>query len=190
MPITSGLEPKRFRAVDGKERAEIQNPAHIISRMGLRRNDTITEICSGTGFLTIPISKFLTFGRVHAVEPDPSMLNSLRTKIYTYNIHNIILVELDPTNTEIESGIIDHVIISHGFYGLKDPSRLIIEILRILKPQGHLTVLEFKKDSTCSFAPPVAERLDEHDVLRLPSRYFRPVRIVRDVHYYQVLFCR
>lgn len=91
----------------------------------------------------------------------------------------------------LESGIVDTGMLSTVLHEVKDPVSFLMEIHRILKPDGKLAVVEWNKEEMES-GPPKAHRIAENELgelLKESGFSSYEVRFKNDFFYLVVAAC-
>jgi 16S rRNA (adenine1518-N6/adenine1519-N6)-dimethyltransferase len=73
----------------------------IVARSGVTRNDTVLEIGSGLGALTIPLSRQAQ--KVVAVEKDPKLVKILKNELLVNDCTNVVLLQEDFLKIDLDS---------------------------------------------------------------------------------------
>lgn len=140
------------------------NPELIINEFGLRLGMFVADFGSGAGYFTILIAERVgKEGRVYALDIMESALDSVRAKARAAGLEN---VEVIRTNLEIvgSSGLGDQsqdiVLLANIFFQSDKKSEIVKEAKRVLKENGMVVVIDWKK-GTGGFGPPDSLRTDE-----------------------------
>lgn len=105
--------------------------------VGLERGAVVADVGAGTGNLTLEL---LRRGyQVEAVEPSPAMREIIRRKLPDVRIWDGTFL-----NLPLGDATADAVVSSYAFHHLTDAEKLhgILEMLRVLKPDGRLVVTD------------------------------------------------
>lgn len=129
--------------LDTPERRRLLPPENLLKSLSIQRDDTILDIGAGFGYFTIPAAK-LTDHTVYALDADQHMLDVLQSKLSEERIENVALIKGTIEGIPVEDSAVDHVIASMVMHELKDLSRGIGEIWRVLKPNGQCFCLELE----------------------------------------------
>jgi ubiquinone/menaquinone biosynthesis C-methylase UbiE len=148
---------ERAGILDSAERALILNPEDILDSAELRKDSVIVDVGSGTGFFAIPASKRVPKGIVYAVDIQSEMHDILSRKISDAGLGNIETVLSTETLIPLDSESVDIAYIGNTLHELEGDSTL-REIFRILRPDGRLIALDWKKEES-PMGPPLSERL-------------------------------
>jgi ubiquinone/menaquinone biosynthesis C-methylase UbiE len=143
--------------LDSSERASILNPEEILDLVELSENSVVADIGSGTGFFTIPASKRVAKGRVYAIDINDGMHRILDEKLLAEKINNVLSVTSTEETIPIDDSEVDFAYIGNTLHELIGDLTL-REILRILKPEGTIFVVDWKKEDS-PMGPPLRERL-------------------------------
>ncbi|MDQ3665425.1 MAG: bifunctional demethylmenaquinone methyltransferase/2-methoxy-6-polyprenyl-1,4-benzoquinol methylase UbiE [Acidobacteriota bacterium] len=106
-------------------------------------SDSILDVACGTGDLSLILSE-TTGAHVFGTDFCRPMLDIAARKISNRE-HNIPLIEGDALRLPFRDCSFKAVTIAFGLRNLSDVERGLSELLRVLKPAGHLAVLEFSK---------------------------------------------
>jgi ubiquinone/menaquinone biosynthesis C-methylase UbiE len=112
-------------------------------RIGLKEGQAYLEEGIGLGTSLILASKIVgAKGRVYALDNHPLqiIMLSLRSKIR--RIKNIKLILSDASETGLADNIIDTIFICDAFHEFQDKRNTAVELCRVLKSGGSLTILE------------------------------------------------
>lgn len=131
------------------DRRQGEDPARIISIMGLGPGDKVADVGSGPGFFTFVFAKHVgPAGRVYAVEVNGPMIDFLGRFIAAQKITNVEVVTGEKNDCSLPDGVMDHAYMTHMFvdidvhYGLSHRKKLFGSVLRGLRPGGLFTVCE------------------------------------------------
>lgn len=109
------------------------------------KNGTVLDLATGTGDVAIGVVKHRSDIKVTAVDPAEGMMAVARKKVNErISIHakQIDFEVGDARKLRFEDNSFDVVTISWGIRNVRPFSEGLREILRVLKPGGHLLVLE------------------------------------------------
>ncbi|MFX1566974.1 MAG: class I SAM-dependent methyltransferase [Promethearchaeota archaeon] len=136
------------RLIDNPFRRKfIQKPETVVKRMKLKPGMTIIEIGPGKGNYTKAIAKnVLPDGKVYAIDIQEPVISRLKKKIEKESITNIIPKIDDAYNLSFEDEIVDRVLMIACLPEIPDPVRALMEIQRVLKPNGLLSLSEMLPD--------------------------------------------
>lgn len=152
---------------DEAERRKWQNPDSILAAIGVNRGFTFVDVGCGDGFFTIPAAKMVgKKGRVFALDSDEEAIGSLKTRALTKNLRNIeakVGAAEDTVFCEECADIVFYSIVLHDF---RDPVKVLANARRMLKPEGRLVDLDWKK-TTMEFGPPLSIRFSEEQAVGL-----------------------
>jgi len=101
------------------------------------RPQTIADLATGTGDLALALRKKLPDAEVMGVDVLPEMLDLAQRK----GMRRVVLA--DAMNLPFNDASFDCVTIAFGLRNLENWAAALAEMLRVLKPNGHLLVLEF-----------------------------------------------
>lgn len=110
---------------------------------GLKKGDTVLDICTGTGSVLIPLKeKVQAQGLVVGVDFSIGMLKAGRSKIFNHG--SIVLVLADVAYLPFKKEVFNAVTCSHAFYELKGKTQdnCLHEIGRVLKPDRPFLMME------------------------------------------------
>ncbi|HYM39983.1 MAG TPA: class I SAM-dependent methyltransferase [Thermoplasmata archaeon] len=162
--------------LDSEERRSYLNPRAILRAFRVRPGMRIADIGSGTGFFALPAAEAVgRTGHVHAVDLSPEMLEDLEAKLSAQRITNVTVVRSTEDRISLADRSVDFAFLACILHELDGPGTL-LEARRILRPQGRLGIVDWKKEAM-AFGPPVEHRLDENEAKAiLRDAGFTPTR--------------
>ncbi|MGB9936516.1 MAG: class I SAM-dependent methyltransferase [Methanobacterium sp.] len=136
--------------LDSSYRRLIQPPDKLINRSGIKKGMHVLELGCGSGAFTDYISRTVDDkGKVYAADIQPEMLDQLKKKLMHFenrNIKNVTIHQCDACNLPFEDNHFDIVVMVAVLQEIRDTKKALIEIRRVLKPQGVLAITEFIPD--------------------------------------------
>lgn len=161
-----GEEKARLR---DEHRRKAQPAEDIISRMSLREDEVVVDLGCGTGYLTVPMAA--RAAKVIGVDAQAEMLQALRDML-PEGSDNVELIQAELPPVPLEDRSVDRAVIVNVFHEVGDKPLMAREVLRVLRPGGRLSLVEFPRRET-SFGPPLEERMEADEVIA----FFKGLRI-------------
>jgi demethylmenaquinone methyltransferase / 2-methoxy-6-polyprenyl-1,4-benzoquinol methylase len=123
---------------------------YAINASNIKPGSKVLDIAAGTGDLTILISKRVgAKGSVILSDINDQMLDAGRERLARAGIpDNVQFLQADAEDLQFEDNTFDAVTIGYGIRNFTDKMQALREILRVLKPGGQLTIVEFSKPTS------------------------------------------
>jgi ubiquinone/menaquinone biosynthesis C-methylase UbiE len=192
MPDNSGAKPHGA----GKSSYDLVDHEKVFHAMRLRRESTFLDMGCGPGDYAIAVAEMLgEEGVVYAADLWVEALVKMQRKAETQNIRNIRTIVGDVSGgLPIEDGTVDVCFIAtvlHDFLREGVAFEALSEARRVLKKEGSLVVLEFKKMEAPP-GPSIDARLAPEDVERLVAPHGFLSRGIIEVgpYHYLMIFNR
>ena len=177
----------------GRSSFELIDSAKFFRELDLKKGITFLDLACGWGTYSLAVAKIIgRDGRVYAVDLWQEGISSLKSKAAAKGIQNITAVVSDVSHhipvekVSIDVGLLATVL--HDFVGEHVERGVLKEISRVIKPEGTLAILEYKKNDGPP-GPPKSVRLSPKEVDKLLSPYGFKQRRVTGVgpnHYLQI----
>ena len=144
-----------------KERKKWQDPDAILNEIGLKPGDTFIDIGCGQGFFTIPTAKIVgDAGKVYALDISPFVIETLRDRVTKAGLKNVDARIGLAERTVLCEACADFVFFGIVMHDFANPKAVIRNAHRMLKDNGKLVDLDFKKISM-PFGPPLNVKISE-----------------------------
>jgi ubiquinone/menaquinone biosynthesis C-methylase UbiE len=131
-----------IRAFDNPLRKLLQKPEEILKDL-VREGDTAVDIGCGIGYFTISLARMVgKTGKVIAVDLQERMLRGMEKRASKSGVRDrIISHKCTPKSLDINEPA-DFILAFYMVHEVPDQAHLFGEIKRIMKPGGHLLVVE------------------------------------------------
>lgn len=111
----------------------------ILERVPLRAGQTMLDIGAGTGFLTVELAQRCgASSTVVAVDPWQSAMNILRKKCRYLGLTNVEFSQRDAASLDRPDDSVDVVVSNLGINNFDDPTSVLAECHRVVRPDGTL----------------------------------------------------
>jgi demethylmenaquinone methyltransferase/2-methoxy-6-polyprenyl-1,4-benzoquinol methylase len=112
---------------------------------GLKKNDTVLDICCGSGLSIEPVMSIIgPGGKIIAVDANRQMLELARKKAEKNNWHNVQFIESDINNLNIDLKA-DMALFALCWYDRKICTEWVHRVSALLKPNtGNLCFMDYK----------------------------------------------
>ena len=172
----------------------MHDPKLIFSELKLKEGDSFLDLGCGTGDYAIHASEIVgNSGVVYALDKWKKLIDNLQEKADSQGVGNIRAMAVDITDVlPVENDCIDVCLLAtvmHALNPAKDGNMLFNEIRRVLKPDGHMAVIECKKEEM-PFGPPLHMRLSPEEIEDAVSQYgFEKINVIDLRYNYMIKFC-
>jgi ubiquinone/menaquinone biosynthesis C-methylase UbiE len=131
-------------SLDNRIRRWVQDPRKILRPYALE-GMTVIDIGCGSGFFTTALAEFVgKFGNVIAADFQEEMLKKLKYKIQGTELEKKIILHKTGQHRIGFSGQVDLALAFYMVHEVPDQQAFLKEIKSILKPSGHLLIVEPK----------------------------------------------
>jgi ubiquinone/menaquinone biosynthesis C-methylase UbiE len=145
---TAGADPDRHTCLQ---------PEAIVSHLDITRGMTVADIGAGAGYFTLPLARRTgAAGVVFAVETNPGLVAGLRARVA--GRRNIRVLETAAERTSLPDACCDRILMVNLWSELGDAAAAMREAGRILRPDGRLTIADWRKDADGTCGPPLEHR--------------------------------
>ncbi len=120
-----------------------------ISRLIQNKEALILDVGAGSGYMSIPVARMVSNGKVISLDVSDEMLRHLTKIAKKKNVSNRIeTLKCSAYKIEIEPETIDIAMSSNVLHELRNPEQVISEMVRVLKPEGHICIIDMRDFST------------------------------------------
>lgn len=131
------------------------SPQQMVYELGLQPGMKVADLGAGTGAFAIPAARLVTeAGRVYAIELQRDLLTRITSEAKDQGLSNVEILWGDiehPSGTKLADELIDVAIVANVLFQLGDIRGLVAEVLRILKHDGRVLVVDWSDNK--SFGP-------------------------------------
>lgn len=164
-----------------------QNPDQILQEIGLETGMTFVDMGCGEGFFAVQAAKKVgPKGRVYAVDGNPEAISRLQRTAMGDGLKNIVARVGPAEETVFCESCADYVFLGIVLHDFADPSLVLQNARRMLKPTGKLVNLDWKKIHM-DFGPPYEIRFDEDEAAALIRKNSFAIEEVKDSGKYHYL---
>lgn len=132
------------------------DPADALRQLGLNRNvkDAVDLGC-GYGTFNIPAAQIIS-GKIYAIDIEPEMVKTVEQKAKELNLKNVKAIVRDflSKGSGLKDESVDFVMLFNILH-LEEPTRLLKEAYRILKPSGKVAIIHWNYDPKTPRGPPI-----------------------------------
>lgn len=125
-------------------RQDVRWRESVAATLPTHKNLAILDIATGTADLLITMLKrCATIKKAIGIDIAPNMLKIGEKKLKSLGIANATLIKADACDLPFNDSSFDVITIAFGIRNIPDADRALLEMSRVLKPDGQLIVLEF-----------------------------------------------
>lgn len=154
------MKPERAirRPIHDSERRRWDDPEAILSSIGLGPGFTFVDIGCGRGFYALPAARIVgRTGKVYGLDTDAESIAALKEQAARERLENLYLTVGRAEETIVCRQCADIVFIGMALHDFQDPPGVLENARSMVKPDGKLVDLDWKKEAS-EFGPPLAIR--------------------------------
>lgn len=159
----------------GKSSFDLIDPNKVFSELQIKKDTVFLDVACGSGSYSIAASRFIgDEGKIYAIDLWKEGIDNLLREVAIRGIKNIHPLVADVSkNIPVGNRSIDVCLIAtvlHDFIQENTEKEVLGEVKRVLKPNGSLAIIEFKKIEGPP-GPPLKIRLSPQDLQNILSLY-------------------
>ena len=175
------FDPKKLAKLNNPERLKYLNPAFILQNFNIGESPTLIDIGAGTGLFAKAFSGLMNDGKIYACDTSEIMINWMQENIQDSKIIPVLNSENKIPLPDETADIVYMMNLHHELY---EPDKVLAESYRLLKNNGKIAVLDWKKEETPD-GPPVDIRVEEAKVIKcLESCGFNNIKSITGLSYH------
>ncbi len=164
---THRFDPANVARLLGDERRALLPPLETLRAAGLGPGQTVVDLGCGPGYFTIPAAELVgEQGRVYGVDVQPEMVDACRRRAAEAGATRVEVVRSDESRVPLPDAIADRVLLAFVLHEADDQQALLGEVRRLLKPDGEVACIEWRKQEGPP-GPPREHRLSEEEAAAL-----------------------
>lgn len=146
----------------------------VVQALQLKVGDQVVDIGSGSCYFSRRFAQVVgKNGSVYAVDIESGLLRHIQQKAKKDDLQNIVTVLAATNNPMLAPNSVDLIFICDTIHHISERKDYYKILLRDLKNQGRLVIVDFYKKQTAPAGPPVAMRIKkEHLIQELTSLGF------------------
>ena len=148
----------------------------ILQELNFNGAETFLDAGCGDGYISKKVvDKYLSNGKVYAVDLFSQSISELQEYVDENNIDNLIPIEADISKgvSAIDDESVDVILMLNVFHGFKEDSQrenVINELRRIIKSDGRIVIMDFKPIETTR-GPPIEIRLSHVEMENIFGKF-------------------
>jgi ubiquinone/menaquinone biosynthesis C-methylase UbiE len=159
------FDPKHMQKLDNSERRELLPPVETLQKLHLQSGQTFLDIGAGIGYFSFPALAIVgPNGNVIAADTSVEMIDELRRRT-TESGAALTITRSEEYSIGLPDCSIDVALLAFVFHEIENSDLLLKEIWRLLKPNGTLAIIEWKKENT-EKGPPLQSRISPEETIQ------------------------
>jgi len=178
------FDPAHIAVLESEDRRIWQNPDEILGTVKFDSDWIAADLGAGSGYFTVLLSQRVK--KVYAIDVQQEMLRFLEDKIHGLKIKNVELRLSSPDEIPLEDQSVDFLMSVNAMHEFDDKAKMINEMKRVVKRDGRLLIVDFKKKET-GFGPPVRIRVAKETAIKLFQENGLTLSYAKDLPYHYLL---
>ncbi|NOX88545.1 MAG: class I SAM-dependent methyltransferase [Calditrichaeota bacterium] len=170
------FDPKKLHKLNNPDRLSDIPPEFILNKLNLKDPSVLVDIGAGTGFFSIPFAAYVKTGKVFACDISVEMINWMKENVCP-KYPNIIPLKMEENTVPLEDGVADLVYMINLHHELDEPEKMLKESLRLLKNNGKIFIVDWRKEDMPEGPPENIRCLPEEVKNQLISVGFKNVTV-------------
>ena len=124
----------------------------LLDKIKIRQDMIVLDVGSGTGFPLIELSQRLgSSSTVYGIDPWEEGLDRIKSKIKTFNIKNVKLIQGDASEMDFRENFFDLIVSNLGINNFENPQKIFKECFRVAKQGAHIALTSNPKGHMAEF---------------------------------------
>ena len=175
MSSDTGLFPSNGHRIQGRSTESFIDARDVLSRLNFKGNEVFADIGCGDGHVSMEAYDMLDDeATIYSVDVFGPSIEDMEKEVEEKGIKNIIPIQSDVADhIAIEDNTVDICLlvnVFHHFVAMEKTDGAIEELKRIIKPEGKIAVMDYKKEDT-GYGPPVRVKSSPEEMEEMFAKY-------------------
>jgi len=154
------VEASHIPNFDSSERQALQDVRRFIDLLKTFRWKACADLGCGTGYFALPIAEEWSGSRiVYAIDRSTPMLEELDRRVADRGLANVRVIQGVSDRIPLPDGTVEVAVMGNLYHELRGRLNYLKEVMRILKPGGHLILCDWDKEEETPVGPPLVQRI-------------------------------
>lgn len=174
------FDPKKLQRLNNPQRLKDIPPDYVWDRLTIEKADILVEIGAGTAFFSMAFSQHAMPSKIYACDVSEQMINWIKENVVP-KYPMIIPVKTEENSISLDDGIADLVFMIDLHHELDNPVLILKESYSILRPNGNVLIVDWKKKEMPEGPPTRIRYLPEQVKTQMVDSGFRHVKIFNEL---------
>ena len=142
------------------------DPFELLTRLPIDPYHQVADIGCGPGYFSLPLAKFLSHGRLYAVDVDDEMLEALKRRVKAVPLGNVEILKSDGTELPLQPRSLDGMLLAYVVSFPEDRLAFLKAAATVLKPGAWCCILDWYRVET-EHGPPLEMRIEPDEMTDL-----------------------
>lgn len=157
--------PEQLGMLEGPDRDAWQKPEQVMDALRIAEGSRVADLGAGGGWFTVRLAgRVGPNGIVYAEDVQQPMIEAITRRVRRAQLRNVVTILGTESDPSLPAPV-DAVLIVDAYYEMDQPVRVLQNVARMLKPEGRIGIIEYRKDGLGP-GPPMNERVDPERVIR------------------------
>jgi ubiquinone/menaquinone biosynthesis C-methylase UbiE len=152
--IAGVMDPDNASWLERPNRKVEEMPDQVIRHMNLKPDEVVADVGAGTGYFTFRLSPMLPGGKILAVEIQLEMLEIIKKRAREMQVKNVFPIRGTLKDPNLPDAGVDAVLMVDAYHEFSYPREMMEAIIRALKPDGRVVVIEYRGEDPQVAKPP------------------------------------
>lgn len=181
------FDPKKLHKLNDPQRLKDIPPDYIWHRLNMEKADILVEIGAGTAFFSIAFLQHAKPSKIYACDVSEIMIDWIKTNVVP-KYPDIIPVKTEENSIPLDDQIADLVFMIALHHELDNPTLILEESYRLLKPAGNILIVDWKKKDMPEGPPVEIRYLPEQVSKQMVDSGFKDVTVVDELPKHFLVF--
>jgi ubiquinone/menaquinone biosynthesis C-methylase UbiE len=178
--INNKFDPKKLQKLNNPKRLMDIPPDYVRGKLGMEQPGIFVDLGAGTAFFSIAFLKEFKPSTIYACDSSKVMINWMKDNV-SPKYPDIVPIKTEEHTVPLPDAIAELVFMINLHHELNTPPLTIKESSRLLKPDGKIIIIDWKKEDMPEGPPVEIRYLPEQVKAQLMDAGFEQVDISNDL---------
>ncbi len=174
------FDPKKLHKLNNPQRLKDIPPDYVWDKLNIENADVVVDIGAGTAFFSIAFLQQAKPSKIYACDVSEIMIDWIKANVVP-KYPDIIPVKTEEDSIPLDDEIADLVFMINLHHEIDSSTLILEESYRILKPEGNIFIVDWKKKDMEEGPPTRIRCLPEQVRKQMIDSGFKRVEIVDEM---------
>lgn len=146
-PIAPVMSWRGWQWLFRPDRERWERPEELLDALRIPRGAVVADVGAGAGYFTVRLARRIgPDGQVYAVDIQPEMIKLLKQRLSEEKLTNVQAILSKPDDPLLPPQSVDLALMVDVYHEIQNPDRFMPKLLKALKPDGRLVLVEYRAE--------------------------------------------